>query len=52
MLYYAPRIFGDMGMTDPMVNTVVMGVVNILFTLVAIFTVESGPAGRCSSPAA
>lgn len=40
VLYYAPRIFGDMGMTDPMVNTVVMGVVNILFTLVAIFTVE------------
>lgn len=40
VLYYAPRIFGDMGMTDPMVNTVVMGVVNILSTLVAIFTVE------------
>ena len=40
VLYYAPRIFGDMGMTDPMVNTVVMGVVNILFTLVAVFTVE------------
>ncbi|MDO4218155.1 MAG: D-xylose transporter XylE [Bacteroidales bacterium] len=40
VLYYAPRIFGDMGMTNPMVNTVVMGVVNILFTLVAIFTVE------------
>lgn len=40
VLYYAPRIFGDMEMTNPMVNTVVMGVVNILFTLVAIFTVE------------
>ena len=40
VLCYAPRIFGDMGMTDPMVNTVVMGVVNILFTLVAVFTVE------------
>jgi SP family xylose:H+ symportor-like MFS transporter len=40
VLYYAPRIFGDMGMTDPMFNTVMMGVVNILFTLVAIFTVE------------
>ena len=40
VLYYAPRIFGDMGMTNPMFNTVVMGVVNILFTLVAIFTVE------------
>ena len=40
VLYYAPRIFEDMGMTNPMVNTVVMGVVNILFTLVAVFTVE------------
>ena len=40
VLYYAPRIFGDMGMTNPMVNTVVMGIVNITFTLVAVFTVE------------
>lgn len=40
VLYYAPRIFSDMGMTNPMVNTIVMGVVNILFTLIAIFTVE------------
>ncbi|MDO4160056.1 MAG: D-xylose transporter XylE [Prevotellaceae bacterium] len=40
VLYYAPRIFGDMGMQNPMVQTVIMGVVNILFTLVAVFTVE------------
>ena len=40
VLYYAPRIFGDMGMDNPMVQTVMMGVVNILFTLVAVFTVE------------
>ncbi len=40
VLYYAPRIFGDMGLSNPMFNTVMMGVVNILFTLVAIFTVE------------
>lgn len=40
VLYYAPRIFGDMGMKDPMVVTVFMGIINILFTLVAIFTVE------------
>ena len=40
VLYYAPRIFGDMGMDNPMMITVFMGVVNILFTLVAIFTVE------------
>ena len=29
-----------MGMSNPMVNTVVMGVINILFTLLAVFTVE------------
>ena len=40
VLYYAPRIFGDMGMNNPMMITVFMGVINILFTLVAIFTVE------------
>jgi len=40
VLYYAPRIFGDMGMENPMVITVFMGVINLLFTLVAIFTVE------------
>ncbi|MCR4612808.1 MAG: sugar porter family MFS transporter, partial [Bacteroidaceae bacterium] len=40
VLYYAPRTFGDMGMEDPMMVTVIMGIFNILFTLVAIFTVE------------
>lgn len=40
VLYFAPRIFHTMGMGNPMVQTVMMGVVNILFTLVAIFTVE------------
>ena len=40
VLYYAPRIFGDIGMQDPMMITVIMGIINILFTLVAIFTVE------------
>lgn len=40
VLYYAPRIFQDMGMSNPMVQTVIMGVVNISFTLVAVFTVE------------
>ena len=40
VLYYAPRIFESVGMGDPMVQTVMMGVVNITFTLVAIFTVE------------
>ncbi len=40
VLYYAPRIFHSMGMGNPMVQTVIMGVVNIVFTLVAVFTVE------------
>ena len=40
VLYYAPRIFQDMGMSNPMVQTVIMGVVNIAFTLLAVFTVE------------
>lgn len=40
VLYYAPRIFDSMGMGNPMVQTIMMGIVNIAFTLVAIFTVE------------
>ena len=40
VLYYAPRIFESMGMSDPMMNTVYMGIVNITFTLIAVFTVE------------
>ncbi|MFR9515062.1 MAG: sugar porter family MFS transporter, partial [Rikenellaceae bacterium] len=42
VLYYAPRIFESMGSSGDtaMVQTVVMGVVNILFTAVAIFTVD------------
>lgn len=41
VLYYAPRIFEKLGGGgDGMLQTVVMGVVNILFTLVAIFSVE------------
>lgn len=40
VLYYAPRIFESMGMDNSMVQTIIMGVVNISFTLLAIFTVE------------
>ena len=40
VLYFAPRIFNTMGMGNPMVQTVIMGVINILFTLLAVFTVE------------
>lgn len=42
VLYYAPRIFRSMGATGDvsMIQTVVMGIVNIVFTAVAIFTVD------------
>lgn len=40
VLYFAPRIFESMGLSDNMLFTVIMGVINISFTLVAIFTVE------------
>ena len=40
VLYYSNDIFKSIGMTDAKMTTVIMGVVNILFTLLAIFTVE------------
>jgi len=40
VLYYAPRIFQSMGMENPMMQTVIMGIVNISFTVVAICLVE------------
>jgi SP family xylose:H+ symportor-like MFS transporter len=41
VLYYAPRIFESVGVNGGgMFQTVLMGIVNITFTLVAIFTVE------------
>lgn len=40
VLYFAPRIFESMGMGNPMMQTVIMGIINILFTLLAVFTVE------------
>ncbi len=42
VLYYAPRIFENMGASGDasMVQTVVMGIVNIIFTVVAILTVD------------
>ena len=42
VLYYAPRIFEGLGASGDasMMQTVVMGIVNIIFTLVAIFTVD------------
>ena len=42
VLYSAPRIFENMGSTGDtsMIQTVVMGIVNIVFTVVAILTVD------------
>nr|AWI66798.1 MFS transporter SP family [Piromyces sp.] len=42
VLYYANRIFEGMGATGnvAMIQTVVMGIVNVFFTFVAIFTVD------------
>ncbi len=42
VLYYAPRIFESMGSSGDaaMIQTVVMGVINIAFTVVAILTVD------------
>lgn len=41
-LYYAPRIFESMGVHKDasMLQTVVMGLVNVVFTVIAIFTVD------------
>ena len=42
VLYYAPRIFENMGSSSDsaMLQTIIMGVVNILFTVLAILTVD------------
>lgn len=40
VLYFAPRIFESMGVDNNMLFTVIMGVINITFTLVAVFSVE------------
>ena len=43
VLYYAPEIFKGMGMeTDAsMLQTIIVGVINMLFTILAIFTVDN-----------
>ncbi len=42
VLYYAPRMFENLGATTgaALLQTVVIGVANVIFTLVAIFTVD------------
>ncbi len=48
-LYYAPRIFESMGAAKDasMLQTIIMGLVNVLFTVVAILTWISGAGNRC-----
>ncbi|MFV0346482.1 MAG: D-xylose transporter XylE [Bacteroidales bacterium] len=43
ILYYAPRIFESMGVAKDvsMLQTVVMGIVNVIFTVIAIMTVDN-----------
>ena len=44
VLYYAPRIFENAGAEGGgMMQTVIMGIVNIVFTLIAIFTDDRNP---------
>ncbi|MDR0762977.1 MAG: D-xylose transporter XylE [Bacteroidales bacterium] len=40
VLYFSPRIFENAGASDGMLQTVIMGIVNITFTVVAIVTVD------------
>jgi SP family xylose:H+ symportor-like MFS transporter len=42
VLYYAPRIFAELGadQNSSMIQTVVMGIVNVLFVLIAVQTVD------------
>ena len=40
VLYYSTDIFKSIGVANQEMSTVIMGIINILFTLVAIFTVE------------
>ena len=51
VLYFAPRIFESMGMGNPMIQTVIMGIVNISFTLVAVFSRrKNSVVNLCLSP--
>jgi SP family xylose:H+ symportor-like MFS transporter len=40
VLYYGPLMFENMGFKSPHVQTVIIGAANVVFTLVALFTVD------------
>ena len=50
VLYFAPRIFESMGVSNNMLFTVIMGVINISFTLVRCSRWKNWAASPCSSP--
>ena len=51
VLYYATDIFKGMGMTTnaSLLQTIIVGAVNLVFTVVAILTVDISDASRCKS---
>lgn len=40
VLYYGPKIFSQAGFTDPMFSTVLVGAVNMLTTVLAVFIID------------
>lgn len=40
VLYYGPRIFSDAGFENPMFSTVLVGVVNMVTTVLAVFIID------------
>ena len=40
VLYYGPKIFSDAGFDNPMFSTVLVGVVNMLTTILAVFIID------------
>lgn len=40
VLYYGPKIFSQAGFDDPMFSTVLVGVVNMLTTILAVFIID------------
>ena len=42
VLYYGPKIFADAGFEDPLFSTVLVGVVNMLTTVIALVIIDKG----------
>jgi MFS family permease len=54
VIYYGPQIFQFAGVASneaSLLATAIVGVVNVLMTIVAIVTIDRGVASRCSTPA-